>query len=297
MTQNGDTTYSLLDSGNGRKLERFGKFVVDRPAAAAVWRPKLPDSEWAKADARFVREGANEWSKKRLPNTWVTRLDGLSFLTKPTDFGHLGLFPEHLAAWRWMDCCIRQAKRDVNVLNLFAYTGAASLAAARAGATVTNLDAARRITDEARENAAKNKLEDRPIRWIVDDCLKFLRREVRRERHYDGFIMDPPNYGRGAKGEVFKIEENLTEILDLCRQLFSPQPLFMILTCHANGYTPLILQHLVDETVAPLRMAGTSYSAEMCLEGGAGVFPLPIGAAAVWHSQDVNIPHPLHNHD
>ncbi len=279
------TDYALIDSGNGRKLERFGEILVDRPSGQAAWKPRLPDKVWQRAHGRFVREGGNEWVKQQMPDEWETTLDGLRLVTHPTDFGHLGLFPEHLHAWRWMVDAIERSKRPLNVLNLFAYTGAATLAAARAGAEVCHLDAARKINDWARDNAKLNGLDAKPIRWIADDVIKFLRRETRRDRRYDGFILDPPNYGRGPKGEVFKIELDLREVLQLCRQLMTPKPRFVILTCHAQGYTPLVLHHLLDDMMNGIQ--GQIDYAEMTLTGDSAVLPLPIGAFAGWRAREL----------
>ncbi|MDP1588791.1 MAG: class I SAM-dependent methyltransferase, partial [Prosthecobacter sp.] len=201
--------YELLDSGSFQKLERFGSVVLSRPCAQAVWAQTLPKSEWQKVTATFFRDGGNQWrGRDKLPETWVIDVDGTKFQLSSTDFGHLGIFPEQRDQWRRIrETCAEYAKRHgrpARVLNLFAYSGGSTLAAALAGAEVCHVDASKGMVDWARKNAALNGLEEKPVRWIVDDVTKFLERELRRERQYDLLILDPPSYGRGAKGEVFK---------------------------------------------------------------------------------------------
>ena len=213
--------YELLDSGNGAKLERFGEVVLARPCAQAVWQPQRP-ARWKSADATFDREDGNRWhGRNRLPQEWVIDVDGTRFRLSGTDFGHLGIFPEQRAQWAWIRETVAAAGRPVRVLNLFAYSGGSTLAAARGGAEVCHLDASKGMVQWARANAALNGLESHPIRWIVDDAHKFLNREIRRGRRYDGIILDPPTYGRGGNGETYKIERDLTETLRLCRALLS----------------------------------------------------------------------------
>ena len=204
--------YHLLDSGDGRKLESFAGWILDRPCAQAMWPKRLPNKKWSEADARFDRTDAYRWtSKRRLPNSWDLRLHDLTFEMRPTDFGHLGIFPEQGQSWKWIRQCIQEAhkqgRKPVRLLNLFAYSGAVSLSAAAAGAEVCHLDASKGMIAWARENAERSGLKAKPVRWIVDDVIRFLEREVRRGRKYDAIIMDPPSFGRGANGEVFKIEE------------------------------------------------------------------------------------------
>src|SRR3569832_2195063 len=195
--------YQLLDSGAEQKLERFGQYLLSRPCSQAVWKTALSPGEWKKADATFTREPANKWMGTTLPASWVVEHQGIRFKLMPTDFGHVGMFPEHALLWTWMRNRIKQGSQ---ILNLFAYTGGVTLAAAQAGAEVCHVDASKTTVAWARENCALNELEKAPIRWIVDDVIKFLQREVRRGRTYDGIILDPPTFGRGSKGEVFKIE-------------------------------------------------------------------------------------------
>lgn len=277
--------YELLDSGGGRKLERFGQIVLARPCSQAVWAPRLPREAWAKAHASFDREDGNQWHNRgALPAVWNITVDGLVFKLSGTDFGHLGIFPEQRAQWRWIRetvaaaCHARGAA--VSVLNLFAYSGGSTLAAAAGGAEVCHLDASKGMVQWARENAALNHFETRPIRWIVDDAHKFLNREIRRGRHYDGVILDPPSFGRGQNGEMYKIEHDLPETLHLCRQLLSEQPLFILLSAHTPGYTPVVLHHVLSQAVAGL--GGRIEVGEMELTGGTEALSTPSGVYARW---------------
>jgi 23S rRNA (cytosine1962-C5)-methyltransferase len=264
-------TYKLIDSGNQHKLEQFADFLIVRPCSQAVWKPLLPS--WDKAHATFSREPGSRWSGK-LPPSWVVACEGLKFKISATDFGHLGLFPEHAMVWKWMQEKIRPKDK---VLNLFAYSGGATLAAAQAGAEVCHVDASKPVVAWARENAALNGLEKAPIRWIIDDGIKFLKREVRRGVRYDGIILDPPTFGRGNKGEVFKIERDLSELLELCKELLSSNPRFLILTSHTPGYTPLVMHHLMEQTIQRPHIE----SGEMVI---AGPKALPCGTFARWHA-------------
>jgi 23S rRNA (cytosine1962-C5)-methyltransferase len=233
--------YQLLDTGGEQKLEQFGEFVLARPCSQAIWSPSLPSLEWKGAKAVFTREPANRWVGKLL-SSWVVEHEGIKFKLMPTDFGHVGMVPEHAALWSWMR---NRLSSKSKCLNLFAYTGGASLAAAQAGADVCHVDASKTAVAWARENGVLNGLEKAPIRWIVDDVLKFLGREVRRGQKYNGIILDPPTFGRGSKGEVFKIEKDLPEILRLCFSLLSKESSFLILSSHTPGFTPLVLRHML----------------------------------------------------
>ena len=273
--------YRLLDSGDGRKLEQFGELVLDRPRSGAVWHKSLPAGVWGKANGVFVREGGTQWSwKVQPPKEWRVSVDGLTFALRPTDFGHVGVFPEHVHGWRFVADALAGAKEQPNVLNLFAYSGGATLAAARAGARVCHLDAAKKMVDWARENAGLNGLSDAPIRWITDDVMKFLKREARRGARYEGIILDPPNFGRGTRMEVFKLEEQVWELLDAVRDVLAEKPLFVVLTCHAAGFTPMVLGHLLGQLLAGKR--GQVEASEMVLAGEPGVLPLPVGSFAGW---------------
>lgn len=274
--------YELLDSGNGAKLERFGEVVLARPCAQAVWQPQRP-ARWKEADATFDREEGNRWhGRSRLPKEWAIDVDGTRFRLSGTDFGHLGIFPEQRAQWAWIRETVAAAHRPLRVLNLFAYSGGSTLAAARAGAEVCHLDASKGMVQWARANAALNGLESHPIRWIVDDAHKFLNREIRRGRRYDGIILDPPTYGRGGNGETYKIERDLTETLRLCRALLSDAPRFLLLSAHTPGHTPVVLSNVLTQALRGL--GGAVSAGEMLLTGAPDVFPLPSGAYARWQA-------------
>ncbi|HNA61919.1 MAG TPA: class I SAM-dependent methyltransferase [Rhabdochlamydiaceae bacterium] len=235
--------YELLDSGNQNKLEKFGDYTLIRPCSQAVWKPVLDAKAWKEADGVFTREPHNKWvAQPPLPSEWNIELEGVKFKLMPTDFGHVGIFPEHAQLWRWMKGKI---DKKTSILNLFAYTGGASLYAAKLGAEVCHVDASKTTVAWARENAALNNIAT--VRWIIDDVIKFLRRELKRGSRYDGIILDPPTFGRGSQGEVFKIEKDLPVILDLCFQLLSDDPRFVMLSCHTLGLTPLVLHHLLSQ--------------------------------------------------
>lgn len=282
--------YELLDSGDGRKLERFGPHVLSRPAAQAVWRPSLPPSRWAQADAAFDREDGQRWHNRgALPESWTITVDGLRFRLSGTDFGHLGIFPEQREQWLWLDRTIRAAAarlgRRPTVLNLFAYSGGATLAALRAGAEVCHLDASRGMVQWARDNAAMNDLADAPVRWIAEDAHKFLGREERRGRRYDGVILDPPTFGRGAGGEVYKIERDLVKTLALCRAVLSDEPGFALLSGHTPGFSPVVLANTLGPSMAGVR--GRVEHGELLLAGAPGIAPLPNGTWARWVADGV----------
>lgn len=276
--------YELIDSGRGRKLERFGPYVLIRPCSQAVWQPKMPDAEWKKAHAIFSRDQENKWTNlHHLPTQWEIEVDQLIFKISPTDFGHLGIFPEQKSSWQWIQKLLKSrlaAEHQPRVLNLFAYSGGSTLAAAKAGAAVCHLDASKGMVTWARENAALNSLEKAPIRWIVEDVKKFLMREDKRGSRYEGIILDPPSFGRGSKGELFKIEEDIIELLQDCRKLLSDKPLFILFSCHTPGFTPLAMQHLLAQTMQGLK--GNIEAGEMVLEGNSLTFDVPSGTYARW---------------
>lgn len=276
--------YYLVDSGNGRKLERFGPYLLSRPCSQAVWRPQLSDKEWDKADATFSREQENKWTHKRpLPETWNIEVAGIIFKISSTDFGHLGIFPEQKPFWEWLQATIKShvtPSFKPRVLNLFAYSGGSTLAAAKAGAAVCHLDASKGMVAWARENAALNCLEQAPIRWIVEDVKKFLFREQKRGSRYEGIILDPPSFGRGAKGEIFKIEEEIVTLLQDCRALLSDKPLFILFSCHTPGFTPLVMRHLMAQAMEGLK--GSLDVGEMVLSGQGQVLEVPSGTYARW---------------
>ncbi|MBO4288093.1 MAG: class I SAM-dependent methyltransferase [Kiritimatiellae bacterium] len=273
--------YELLDSGDGRKLERFGRVTLSRPCSQAVWRPALPPADWRRADASFDREEGNRWhNRNALPARWEIVTAGIRFGLSGTDFGHLGIFPEQRARWEWIRARVAEAAAKggarPRVLNLFAYSGGSTLAAALGGAEVCHLDASRGMVQWARENAALNGLDAHTVRWIADDAHKFLCREIRRGRKYDAVILDPPTFGRGQNNEMYKIEKDLPETIRLCGELLSDTPLFVLLSAHTPGYTPVVLRNVLAQG-----MPGAKTEAgEMLLTGKDGVLPVPSGVYA-----------------
>ena len=274
--------YALLDSGHGRKLERFGDVVLDRPCAQAVWAPQ-ETKLWKKADAYFTRKKGLEWrGRDQLPEAWTVRVNGVRLKLSTTDFGHLGVFPETRSMWDWITETIYRETRlraaPLHFLNLFAYSGGATLAAAKGGAHCCHVDASKGMVNWARENAKLNGLEDHPIRWIVDDVIKFLQREIRRGRRYDGILLDPPSFGRGKGGELYKIEHALLDTLDLVKKVLSEEPCFVYLTSHTPGFSPTVLDNLLQQLMA----GGAVECGEMLLTGGNEVLPVPSGTWARW---------------
>lgn len=283
--------YELIDSGNERKLERFGSILLSRPSASAVWAPALPSSSWEQANASFDRDGGNSWSfRKTLPDSWNISVEGILFKLSITNFGHLGIFPEQAASWKWIQNIIRnsipQRKERISVLNLFAYSGGSTLAAARAGAEVCHLDASKGMVARARENAQINGLDKAPIRWIVEDVNKFLDREARRNSRYDAIILDPPSFGRGKSGEVYKIEKDILVTLGKCTRLLSNNPLFLLLSCHTPAFTPVVMNNLLKQAMN--KHEGIIESGEMLLRGSKNVLPIPSGTFASWRTADQN---------
>ncbi len=272
--------YELIDSGDGRKFERFGKFTLVRPCSQALWRPK-DEASWGRATATFDREDGNRWhGRGSLPKEWNIVTAGIRFKLSGTDFGHLGIFPEQRAQWQWIRETVRQAVAQRStapaVLNLFAYSGGSTLAAAQGGAEVCHLDASKGMVQWARDNAALNSLAEHPIRWITDDAHKFLRREIRRGRRYDAVIFDPPTFGRGANGEMYKIEHDLRETLALVREVMSERPLFALFSSHTPGLSCQVAENIVGQAFAS---AKTVESGEMLLESapGSNAFSCPSG--------------------
>jgi 23S rRNA (cytosine1962-C5)-methyltransferase len=277
--------YVLLDSGEGRKLERFGAHTIARPCAQAVWNPSQP-ALWKSADASFTRKNGLEWhGREALPKSWVAEIEGVRMKLGTTDFGHLGVFPETRALWHWIRETFKnsaKARREpLNFLNLFAYSGGATLAAAQGGAHCCHVDASKGMVHWARENAALNKLEDHPIRWIVEDVNKFLQRELRRGRRYDAILLDPPSFGRGKSGELYKIEHALLETLQLVKKVLSDQPTFVYLTSHTPGFTPTVLSNLLHE----LMPQGILENGEMLLTGEPKTLEVPSGTWARWSAK------------
>ncbi len=272
LTADGWRDYALLDSGAGAKLERFGPHTVIRPEPQAIWTRRLDDAAWEAADARFegTDDAASRWTfaDGRQPAPWVMAYGDVTFEARFTSFRHLGVFPEQAAHWDWMRARIERAGRPVKVLNLFAYTGIASLIAAAAGAQVTHLDASKKAITWANRNQQLSGLAEAPVRWICDDALKFLRREARRGNRYDGILVDPPKYGRGAKGEVWQLFDDLPELLGLCRAVLSDDPLFLVATLYAIRLSGISLHTGLGEALAGL--GGHLESGEMGVADQAG---------------------------
>ncbi|WP_075883886.1 class I SAM-dependent methyltransferase [Candidatus Protochlamydia sp. W-9] len=276
-------SYALIDSGNGRKLEQFGPYVLSRPCSQAVWKPQLSLAKWNEAQASFSRELENKWTNlPNIPEVWHIEVAGVVFKISATDFGHLGIFPEQKSFWDWIQKILRpyaSKKEKPRILNLFAYSGGSTLAAAKAGAAVCHLDASKGMVTWARENAALNHLEHAPIRWIVEDVKKFLARELKRGSRYEGIILDPPSFGRGSKGELFKIEDEVTQLLQSCRDLLSERPLFVMFSCHTPGFSPVVMHHLLSQAMQGVK--GKIEFGEMLLEGPDSL-KLPSGTYAKW---------------
>lgn len=274
--------YTLLDSGHGQKLERFGKIILARPCAQAVWSPANPKL-WKQADASFSRKDGLQWKgREKLPEVWHAHVNGIKMKLSTTDFGHLGVFPETRDMWDWITKTLAgeapKRKEPLKFLNLFAYSGGATLAGAKGGAHCCHVDASKGMVQWARKNAELNKLTDHPIRWIVDDCNKFLQREIKRGNRYDGILLDPPSFGRGKGGELYKIEHALLETLELVKGVLSDRPSFVYLTSHTPGFTPIVLNNLLRQLIPGGKVA----HGEMLLTGEAETFPVPSGTWARW---------------
>jgi len=275
--------FEVLDASSGEKLERWGKYTLIRPDPQVIWStPK--SSAWDKADARYLRSssGGGRWEQRSLPGTrWQIGYGELRFRIQPTNFKHTGLFPEQAVNWDWLDGRIRSAGRPVRVLNLFAYTGGATLACAAAGAEVCHVDASKGMVGWARENAALSGLKDKPVRWIVDDCKKFAERELRRGNRYDGILMDPPSYGRGPGGEVWKLETAVYDLVALCAGLLSEDSLFFLLNSYTTGLSASVMEYMLGVTVGKNR-GGTLRSDEIGLPVKGSGLNLPCGSTAIW---------------
>ena len=242
------TDYTVVDTSDGEKLEYWGKYSLIRPDPQVIWKTEKKNPLWRRADASYKRSksGGGAWSDNKLPESWIISYSDLRFRIKPMGFKHTGLFPEQAANWDWMRSLIENSGREISVLNLFAYTGGATVAAAKAGASVCHVDASRGMVAAAKENAELSGLADAPIRYIVDDCKKFIEREIRRGRKYDAIIMDPPSYGRGPTGEVWKIEESIDAFVELCAKVLSDKPLFFLLNSYTTGLSASTMKYITD---------------------------------------------------
>ena len=277
--------YALIDCSDGQRLERWGKYILIRPDPQVIWNGLKKAPEWKRADASYERShsGGGAWRENKLPEKWQIGYEklGLNFVIKPMGFKHTGVFPEQAANWEWMYGKIKNSGRPIKVLNLFAYTGGATIAAAKAGASVCHVDASKGMVATAKENAAISGLSEAPIRYIVDDCKKFVEREIRRGNRYDGIIMDPPSYGRGPSGEVWKLEDNIWEFVKLVSQVLSDEPLFFILNSYTTGLSASTMGYMLSEALCE-RYGGGVVSDELGLKVGRTGGVLPCGAVSRW---------------
>ena len=276
--------YTLIDCANGEKLEKWGDFTLIRPDPQVIWQEKTNENEWKKADAHYHRskQGGGSWEyKKKLPEAWQIKYKSLTFNIKPMGFKHTGIFPEQAVNWDFIMDKISNAKRDIKVLNLFAYTGGATVASAKAGASVVHVDASKGMVLWAKENAASSGLKDAPIRYIVDDVIKFVEREIRRGNKYDAIIMDPPTYGRGPKGEIWKFEDELYPLIQKCMALMSDNPLFLIVNSYTSNVSSTIVKNVLELTIKK-RFGGYVTDDEITLSIKGTNMHLPCGAATRW---------------
>ena len=277
--------YEVIDTSKGEKLERWGEYRLVRPDPQVIWDTKRNEKEWRRKNGHYHRskKGGGEWEFFDLPKKWKIHYSDLTFWLQPFSFKHTGLFPEQAVNWDWFSSIIKkevEKGKEVKVLNLFAYTGGATLAAAAAGAKVTHVDASKGMVNWAKENAAASGLSDAPIRWLVDDCVKFVEREIRRGNHYDAIIMDPPSYGRGPKGEIWKIEESIYPFLQLCTNILTEKPLFFLVNSYTTGLQPAVLTYMMSTVLKPF--GGQVMAEEIGLPVTSNGLVLPCGASGRW---------------
>ena len=282
--------YELLDTSDGERLERWGKYILIRPDPQVIWKGKREHKLWNKADGIYRRSksGGGAWIKNDVPEKWTINYGDMTFNLKPMGFKYTGLFPEQAANWDWFSELIRNRKsegKEVKVLNLFAYTGGATVAAAKAGASVVHVDASKGMVQCAKENMASSGLENAPVRYIVDDCRKFVEREIRRGNKYDGIIMDPPSYGRGPGGEVWKLEDAVCDFVSLCEKLISDDPLFMLINSYTTGLSALTMGYVLNVEVVK-KHGGRAETAEVALPVTQTKGYLPCGASARWIAKE-----------
>ena len=276
--------YELIDASSGERLERWGDIILIRPDPQVIWNTEKKNPLWRNAHARYLRSntGGGKWQVyKKIPDSWRIRYRGLNFNVKPMGFKHTGIFPEQAVNWDLASDIISASERQLNVLNLFGYTGCATISALKAGAAVCHVDASKGMVAWAKENAATSGVDDKPVRWIVDDCGKFVAREIRRGRKYDGIILDPPSYGRGPSGEIWKLEEQLYSFLELCADVLSDDPEFVILNSYTTGLSPSVMEYILG-IIVKKRFGGRVSSDEIglkCTESGQYV---PCGSTAIW---------------
>ena len=272
--------YEVIDTSTGEKLERWGDYILVRPDPQVIWNTPKNNAGWRKKNGHYHRsvKGGGEWEFWNLPEEWSIHYKELTFHLKPFSFKHTGLFPEQAVNWDWFSELIRNAGRPIKALNLFAYTGGATLSAAKAGANVTHVDASKGMVAWAKENAAASGLKGAPIRWLVDDCVKFVEREIRRGNQYDAIIMDPPSYGRGPKGEIWKIEESIYPFIELTTQILTDKPLFYLVNSYTTGLQPAVLTYMIQTALVP-RFGGVVESSEIGLPVSSNGLVLPCGAS------------------
>ncbi len=275
--------YEVIDTSKGEKLERWGDYFLVRPDPQVIWDTQRKHFGWKKPNGHYHRssKGGGEWEFNNLPQEWSINYRDLTFNLKPFSFKHTGLFPEQAANWDWFSSIIKSTDRPVKVLNLFAYTGGATISAAKAGASVTHVDASKGMVSWAKENAVASGLSDAPIRYLVDDCTKFVEREIRRGNKYDGIIMDPPSYGRGPKGEIWKIEDNVFPFIKLASTLLSDKPLFFLINSYTTGLQPAVLSYMLHTVLDPI-CSGTVEADEIGLPVKSNSLILPCGASGRW---------------
>lgn len=275
--------YEVIDTSTGEKLERWGDYILVRPDPQVIWNTPKNNAGWRKKNGHYHRsvKGGGEWEFWNLPEEWSIHYKELTFHLKPFSFKHTGLFPEQAVNWDWFSELIRNAGRPIKALNLFAYTGGATLSAAKAGANVTHVDASKGMVAWAKENAAASGLKGAPIRWLVDDCVKFVEREIRRGNQYDAIIMDPPSYGRGPKGEIWKIEESIYPFIELTTQILTDKPLFYLVNSYTTGLQPAVLTYMIQTALVP-RFGGVVESSEIGLPVSSNGLVLPCGASGRW---------------
>lgn len=278
------TDYRILDTSDGEKLESWGGRILVRPDPQIIWKPEKNAALWNKADAVYHRseKGGGRWEyKKNLPESWTISYGELKFIIRPTGFKHTGLFPEQAVNWDYMADKIQRAKRPVKVLNLFAYTGGATLACANAGASVSHVDASKGMVQWARENAALSGLDDKPVRWLVDDCEKFVKREIRRGNFYDAVVMDPPSYGRGPGGEIWKLEDQIYGLVKTCAAVLSDNPLFFVLNSYTTGLSPSVMAYILHDILVG-KFGGRISADEIGIPVESSGMALPCGSTAIW---------------
>ena len=279
--------YKLLDATDGYRLESWGGVILVRPDPQIVWKFEKKSPMWEKANAVYHRssKGGGEWEyRKKFPAEWNIKYDNMTFKVTPTGFKHTGIFPEQATNWDEYAKMIAKEGRELNILNLFGYTGGATLACAAAGAKVCHVDASKGVVAWGKENAQLSGLSDKPIRWIVDDCIKFVQREIRRGNKYDGIIMDPPSYGRGPNGEVWKLEENIFQLLELCSQILSDDPLFVAVNSYTTGVSPSVMEYMLDVMMRD-KYKGTVSAQEIGLTVQSTGMALPCGSTAFWKKE------------